>query len=91
MTEARQFEVALPSDVAEAVEEKVRSGAYSSVSDVISESLRAFVARDNAVETWLREEVVAGHAEFMADPSMGVAAGDILTRIRGRRSRVKVR
>jgi len=31
--------------------------------------------RDVAVERWLREEVVAWHGEYLADPSKGVPAG----------------
>lgn len=33
----------------------------------------------------LREEVMAGHTEYLANPSNGVAAEDILSRIKARR------
>jgi hypothetical protein len=39
-----------------------------------------------ALDQWLREEVVAGHAEYIADPTKGVPADDILDRIKRRRS-----
>ena len=42
--------------------------------------------RDAAVERWLREEVVAGHQEYLADPSKGVPADAILGRIKARRA-----
>jgi hypothetical protein len=42
--------------------------------------------RDAAVERWLREEVAAGHAEYLADPSKGVPAEEILDRIQARRA-----
>lgn len=38
------------------------------------------------VERWLREEVVAGHAEYLADPSKAVPAKDILDRLKRRRA-----
>jgi hypothetical protein len=39
-----------------------------------------------AVEQWLREEVVPGHTEYMADPSKGVPAEAVLDRIKARRA-----
>ena len=36
-------------------------------------------------QRWLREEVVAGHNEFLADPSKGVPGDAILDRIKARR------
>ena len=38
------------------------------------------------VERWLREEVVAGHAEYLADQSKAVPAKDILDRLKRRRA-----
>ena len=34
--------------------------------------------REAAMERWVREEVVGGHTEYLADPSRGVPAEDIL-------------
>ncbi len=42
-----------------------------------------------AMERWLREEVTAGHKEYLADPSKGVAADAILGRIKARRAAPK--
>jgi len=33
--------------------------------------------RDAVVEHWLRDEVVVGHQEYLADPSQGVPAEEI--------------
>jgi hypothetical protein len=41
--------------------------------------------RDAAVERWLRDEVIAGHKEYLADPSRGIPAKEILDRIKARR------
>ena len=56
MRTTQQFSITLPHDMAEAVESKIKSGAYASVSD----GVRALLERDAAVERWLREEVVPG-------------------------------
>ena len=50
------------------------------------DGLRALMEREAAVERWLREEVVAGHAEYMADPTKGVPADQVLGRIKARRA-----
>jgi antitoxin ParD1/3/4 len=42
--------------------------------------------RDATVEQWLRDEVIAGHQEYLADPSQGVPAEEILDRIKARRA-----
>jgi len=44
------------------------------------------IEQDEALERWLREEVVAGHAEYLADPSKGVPADDIMPRLKARRA-----
>jgi len=59
MRTTQQFGITLSLDMADAVERKVKSGAYASVSEVV----RALLERDAAVERWLREEVVADHQE----------------------------
>ena len=75
MRTAQQFSITLPLDMAEVIEGKIKSGAYASVSE-----------HDAAVEQWPREEVIAGHQEYMADPSNGIPAEAILDRIKARRA-----
>ena len=72
--------------MADAVERKVKSGACASVSEVLRDGVRALLDRDAAVERWLREEVVPGHREYLADPSKGVPADAVLERIKSRRT-----
>src|SRR5271166_2022052 len=86
MRTTQQFSITLPHDMAEAVEGKIKSGHYASVSEVVRDGVRALLERDAAVERWLREEVVAGHQEYLADPSKGVPADAILGRIKARRA-----
>ena len=86
MRTAQQFSITLPGDLADVVESKVNSGDYDSVSAVVRDGVRALMERDAGVERCLREEVIAGHAEYLADPSKGVPAEQILDRIRTRRA-----
>ena len=85
MRTTQQFSITLPHEMAEVVENKIKSGAYASVSEVMRDGLRALMERDAAVERWLRDEVIAGHAEYVANPSRAVPAEEILGRIKARR------
>ena len=91
MRTTQQFSITLPLTMADAVEEKIKSGAYASVSEVMRDGVRALMERDAAVERWLREDVVAGHHEYLADPSKAVSADAVLGRIKARRAVQKVR
>jgi antitoxin ParD1/3/4 len=86
MRTTQQFSITLPLDMAEAVERKVKSGAYAAVSEVVRDGVRALLERDAAVDRWLREEVVPGHREYLADPTKGVPADAVLKRIKSRRA-----
>jgi antitoxin ParD1/3/4 len=86
MRTTQQFSITLPLEMAEAVEGKIKSGAYASVSEVVRDGVRALLERDAAVERWLREEVVPGHGEYLADPTEGVPADAVLKRIKSRRA-----
>ena len=86
MRTTQQFSITLPLDMAEIIERKIKSGAYATVSEVVRDGVRALLERDAAVEHWLREEVVAGHSEYLANPSKGVPADAVLKRIKARRS-----
>jgi putative addiction module CopG family antidote len=86
MRATKQLSITLPLEMAEAVESKIKSGGYASVSEVVRDGVRALLERDAAVERWLRDEVAAGHAEYLADPSKAVPADEILARIKARRA-----
>jgi len=91
MRTTQQFSITLPLDMAEAVEGKIKSGGYASVSEVVRDGVRALLERDAAVERWLHEEVVAGHQEYLADLSKGVPADAVPGRIKSRRAARKAR
>jgi antitoxin ParD1/3/4 len=85
MRTTQQFSITLPMDMAEIVEQKIKSGMYASASEVMRDGVRALLERDAALERWLREEVVAGHHKYTGDPSKGVPAEKVVDRIRARR------
>ena len=91
MRSTRQFSITLPHDMAEVVERKIQSGAYASVSEVMRDGVRALMERDSAIERWLLEEVISGHAQHLADPSKAVSAAEVLPRIKGRRTAEKTK
>lgn len=86
MRTTQQFSITLPLEMVEVVERKIKSGAYASVSEVMRDGIRALLDRDAALERWLREEVVAGHNEYLADPSKGVPADALLAHVKARRA-----
>lgn len=61
--------------------DRVRSGAYASESEVIRDGLRALFVRDEAVESWLREEVSAAYDALVTDPKDVATADDIRARL----------
>jgi len=80
-----EMTVTLPPELAKLVEVELGSGRYASMAELLRDALQALAERDDALEHWLREDVVAGHAEYLADPSTAVAAADVLARIKSRR------
>ena len=76
MRSTQQFSITLPNEMAEAVRAKVAAGDYATESEVIRDGLRVLLARDRAVEVWLRKDVAAAYDALKADPSraQGVAA-----------------
>ncbi|GAA1792210.1 hypothetical protein GCM10009712_44020 [Pseudarthrobacter sulfonivorans] len=59
MRTTRQLSITPPNEMADALRQRVSSGAYASESEVIRDGLRTLFARDQVLESWLREEVVS--------------------------------
>jgi antitoxin ParD1/3/4 len=72
MRSTQQMSVTLPLEMARLVRDKVASGEYASESEVIRDGLRSLLARDRAMEDWLRTDVAAAHDELRANPKSGV-------------------
>jgi putative addiction module CopG family antidote len=63
--------------MAEMVKAKVAAGEYASESEVIRDGLRTLLARDQAVEAWLREQVGPAYDALKADPSRAVSLDQV--------------
>jgi putative addiction module CopG family antidote len=81
MRSTQQFSITLPNEMAEAVRAKVAAGEYATESEVIRDGLRVLLARDRAVEAWLRKDVVAAYDSLKANPSRAVAVGAVKARL----------
>lgn len=81
MRSTQQFSITLPNEMADAVRAKVAAGQYATESEVIRDGLRALLARDQAVEDWLRNDVAATYDALKADPSKAVSIGRVRARL----------
>ncbi|MBK7615633.1 MAG: type II toxin-antitoxin system ParD family antitoxin [Burkholderiales bacterium] len=81
MRSTQQLSITLPNEMAEAIRAKVAAGEYATESEVIRDGLRALLARDRAVENWLRKDVAAAHDALQADPKRAVSAQDVRARL----------
>ncbi len=82
MRNTSPLSITLPHDMAALVKAKVASGEYATESEVIRDGLRTLLARDAAIENWLRDEVAKSYDEHAADPTHGIPAGEMMDRLR---------
>lgn len=87
MRSTQQFSITLPNEMADAVKAKVAGGEYATESEVIREGLRALIAKDRAIEHWLRTEVAAAYDELKADPSKALTIDQVRTSLVAARRR----
>lgn len=69
MRSTQQFSITLPNEMADIVKAKVAAGEYATESEVIRDGLRALLARDRAMETWLLDQVGPAYDALKAEPS----------------------
>ncbi len=81
MRSTQQFSITLPNEMAEAVRAKVAAGEYATESELIRDGLRALLARDRAVEAWLRKDVAAVFDALKKDPSKAVSVDRVRARL----------
>ena len=81
MRTTQQLSITLPNEMADAVKAKVRAGEYATESEVIRDGLRALLARDRAVESWLHNQVGPAYDALKADPSRAVTADHMRARL----------
>lgn len=77
----QQLSITLPNDMADIVKAKVRTGEYATESEVIRDGLRALLARDRAVESWLLQQVGPAWDALKADPSRAVTPEQVRARL----------
>ncbi len=81
MRSTQQFSITLPNNMADAVKAKVAAGEYATESEVIRDGLRTLLARDRAVEDWLRGDVAAAYDRLKADPGQAVSVDAVKARL----------
>lgn len=81
MRSTQQFSITLPNDMAETVRAKVASGEYATESEVIRDGLRVLMARDQAVDAWLRTKVASAYDALKKAPSRAVSASQVRARL----------
>ena len=89
MRTTQQFSITLPKDMADMVKAKVQTGEYASESEVIRDGLRALLARERAVDDWLREQVGPAYDALKADPASAVTAEQVRARLAAEHTRAR--
>lgn len=85
MRSTQQFSITLPNEMADSVRAKVASGEYATESEVIRDGLRALLARDKAMDAWLREQVIPAARALEADPAQALSLEQAQERLTSRR------
>lgn len=81
MRTTQQLSITLPNDMADEVKAKVRTGEYATEIEVIRDGLRALLARDKAIESWLHQQVGSAYDALKADPSRAVTGDRVRARL----------
>lgn len=89
MRTTQQLSITLPNDMADVVKIKVRSGEYASESEVIRDGLRALLARDRAVESWLHTQVGPAYDALKAEPSRAITVAQVRERLASEHAKVR--
>jgi antitoxin ParD1/3/4 len=82
MRNTQPISITLPHDMAAMVKARVASGEYATESEVIRDGLRTLLARDAAIESWLRGEIAKSYDEFATNPAARIPASDLMARLR---------
>ena len=70
-------------DLQEGVDARVRTGAYSSASEVLRAAMRALDREEAALRDWVRERI----EESLRDPRPSVPAHDVFSRLKKHHAR----
>lgn len=90
MRSTQQFSITLPNEMADLVKAKVAAGEYATESEVIRDGLRTLLARDRAMEHWLREQVVPAALALQTQPGNALSPDQVRERLGAKRRRTGV-
>jgi antitoxin ParD1/3/4 len=84
MTDRKTRTVPLPAEEAEYVDSLIASGAYPSASEVVRAGLHALQERDEAIDRWLRDEVVPVYDSMQRDPDRAISGAEMTAAVEAR-------
>ncbi|BEG76411.1 MULTISPECIES: type II toxin-antitoxin system ParD family antitoxin [Alcaligenaceae] len=85
MRSTQQFSITLPNEMAEMIKAKVATGEYATESEVIRDGLRVLLARDRAMEAWLREQIVPAAQALKDAPERALSADQVREHLAAKR------
>ena len=85
MRTTQQLSITLPNDMANVLKAKVQAGEYATESEVIRDGLRALLARDRAIDGWLRDQVGPAYDALKTNPSSAVTPEQVRARLAAER------
>lgn len=81
MRTTQRLSITVPNEMAELIKSKVKTGEYATESEVIRDGMRALLARDKAIDTWLNDQVAPAYDALKADPTRAIPIDTIKKRI----------
>lgn len=87
MRSTQQMSITLPLEMAALVKAKVAAGEYATESEVIRDGLRVLLARDRAMDDWLRDQVIPAAAALAANPERALSAEQVREHMATKRQR----
>lgn len=81
MRTTKQMSITVPNEMADIIANKVKAGEYASESEVLRDGLRALIARDKAVDSWLMQQVAPTYDRMKADPTRGLTIEQVREQI----------
>ncbi|PHP53365.1 ribbon-helix-helix domain-containing protein [Actinomyces ruminis] len=70
---SRTLTVTVPDGLAAELDQRVASGAYASRSTAVANGLRELFSREEALDSWLRNEVGPAYDELREDPARALS------------------
>ena len=81
MRSTKQLSITLPVEMANRVKDKVSAGEYTTESEVIRDGIRALLARDRAIDSWLTRSIAPIYDATKENPARGVSAASVRERL----------